>query len=303
MRPVTTVSYLLMSVLVLGPQPSDPGLAARIAGLLHTVITTDNESEERVATAEARQQFLDRGLPTVADVGDEAAYEFVVLICTYGPADVQVAVLTKAKRAVSRHELAPDAERYCEARLRLDRVKARAAAHPPTNTALRDEIERLYPTDQAVRQQKDFDSTRMQSVDREHAAALQAILDRYGVPTYAMVGTSAAAHFVVLLQHQAPELRTKALPKLKRNVDAGQADPESYAMMYDRSRRDAGLKQRFGESLECTPQNPTLHEAQIEDELHVNQRRADLGLIRIELYTQILIETSPPICSALQPGA
>jgi hypothetical protein len=265
-------------------------------------MTTDDDSVERATTAEARQLFVQRGLPTVADVGDEAAYEFVVLICMNGPADVQTTVLAKAKRAVSRHDLSPDAERYCDARLRLERVKAHTTAHPPTNTALRDEIEGLYPTDQAVRQQKDFDTTGMQGVDREHAAALQAILDRYGVPTYAMVGTAAAGHFVVMLQHQPPEFRTLALPKLKTNVDAGQADPESYAMMYDRSRRDARLKQRFGEGLECTPQNPTPREAPIEDERHVNQRRADLGLIRVELYAHVLIETSPPICSGLPPG-
>jgi hypothetical protein len=117
-----------------------------------------------------------------------------------------------------------------------------------------------------------------------------------------MVGTAAAGHFVEMLQHQPPEFRTLALPKLKTTVDAGQADPESNAMMYDRSRRDAGLKQRFGEGLECTPQDPTLREAPIEDERHVNQRRADMGLIRVELYAQMLIATAPQFsCSALPP--
>src|SRR2546425_7551983 len=193
-----TFPFLLTSLLALQSQPSDPDLAARIPQLLHTVLATDDVNQEAAAEAEAKQIFLKHGLPTIADVGDEAAYEFVVLTCSTGPADFQAKILLKAKEAVSWHALAPDAVLYCEARVRQEQVKARVKRRPPTHPALRDEIQRLLTTDQAVRQTKDFDASKMEQIDREHEAPLKAIFERYGVPTYAMVGVEAAGSFGVM---------------------------------------------------------------------------------------------------------
>jgi hypothetical protein len=248
--------------------------------------------------AEAKQIFLKCGLPTIADVGDEAAYEFVVLTCSPGPPDFQATILLKAKQALSRHALAADAVLYCEARVRQEKVKARVKQRPPTHPALRDEIQRLLTTDQAVRRAKDFDASKREQVDREHEAPLKAIFERYGVPTYTMVGVEAASSFVIMVQHQSPEFRRRVLPKLKANVEAGQADSGYYAMVYDRSSREAGRKQLYGEYLECNEENPTLHETPIEDEEHVNVRRAGVGLMRVELYTRWLTELSPVVCPA-----
>jgi len=215
-------------------------LAARIPQPLHTVLATDDVNQEAAAEAEAKQIFLKHGLPTIADVGDEAAYEFVVLMCSRRPADFQAKILLKAKEAVSRHALAPDAVLYCEARVRQEQVKARVKRRPPTHPALRDEIQRLLTTDQAVRQTKDFDASKMEQIDREHEAA----------------------------------------------------------MVYDRSSREGGRKQLYGENLECNEENPTLHETPIEDEEHVNVRRARVGLMRVELYARTVTELSPSVCPA-----
>jgi hypothetical protein len=59
-----------------------------------------------------------------------------------------------------------------------------------------------------------------------------------------------------------------------------------------------GKKQRFGERLVC--QSGKLHEAPIEDEEHVNQRRAEIGLMRIELYSYMVARMMPQMCSAAQ---
>lgn len=292
-----TVYLLLASLLALQSQPGDPALAARIPQLLHTVLATEGEQEE-AAVAEARQIFLKHGLPTIADVGDEAAYEFVVLTCSPGPADFQAKLLAKAKQALAQHALARDAVLYCEARVRQEKAKARAERHPPTRPTLRDQIQGLYASDQAVRQTKDFDAARMEQVDRENEGPLKAIFEKHGVPTYTMVGVEAAASFVTMVQHQSPEFRHQVLPKLKANVEAGQADSSYYAMVYDRSSGDAGRKQLYGENLECNNEDPTLHETPIEDEEHVNVRRAQLGLMRVELYARTVIELSPAVCPA-----
>src|SRR2546428_5954955 len=161
-----TFPILLASRLALPSQPTDPELAVRIQQLFHTILVADDVKQE-AAEAEARQIFLKRGLPTIAQVGDEAASEFVVLACAAGPADFQAKILLKAKLAVSGHALAPDAVLYCKTRVRQEQVKARVKRHPPTHPALRDEIQRLLTTDQAVRQRKDFDASKMEQMDRE----------------------------------------------------------------------------------------------------------------------------------------
>ena len=60
-----------------------------------------------------------------------------------------------------------------------------------------------------------------------------------------MVGVQAAKDFVIMVQHQPPEFRLAVLPKLKANVDAGQADPGTFAMVYDRTQRDQGKDQLY----------------------------------------------------------
>jgi hypothetical protein len=291
-----TVPVLLGSLLALASSPSDPALAARIPELLHVVLSADDESQDKAAMAEAREMFVRRGLPTVAEVGDEAAYEFVVLTCSPGPREFQARVLADAKRALARRAVPPDAVLYCEARVRQEKVKARVKQYPPTHPGLRDEIQRLYVTDQAVRETKDFDLAKMAQEDRAHEGPVRAIFEKHGVPTYEMVGVEAASMFVVMVQHQPPELRRQVLPKLKANVDAGQADAGDYAMVYDRCARDAGRKQRYGQNLECDAESRALRETAIAREEDVDARRARIGLLRVELYARMMTERSPALC-------
>jgi len=195
---------LLAAFVALQPGPKDPALAERIPQLLHTVYGSGDEGQTAAAIDEARQLFLKRGLLTVAEVGDEAAYQFVVLTCSPGPEEFQARVLAEAKRARARRAVPPDAVLYCEARARQERVKDRARLHPPADPALRDEIRRLYTGDQAVRQATGFDIERMTRMDRENARPLEAIFESHGVPTYDMVGIEAASMFVAMVQHRRP---------------------------------------------------------------------------------------------------
>jgi hypothetical protein len=91
----------------------------------------------------------------------------------------------------------------------------------------------------------------MKEVDERTAHPLKAMFDRYGMPTYDMVGVQAAKGFVVMVQHQPAEFRQAVVPKLEANVDAGQADPAYYAMVDDRTQRDQDKNQLNGEQLEC----------------------------------------------------
>ena len=275
---------------------TDPALSTKIEGLFQTVLTTDDEGKEALAISQARNIYAERGFPTVSAVGDLPAYEFVVLLASEKlPLDFRTQVLAKVKEAAARCDIPSDAGTFYEARLRLDKVKEEAKTHPPTNPDLRDEIERMFKVDQAVRQQQGFDPQKMAEIDHQHTAPIQAILDKYGVPTFSMVGPEAAGQFVDMIQHQAARFRQQVLSKLKANVAAGQADPQSYALVYDRLQGDSGKKQLYGENFECKT-GETMHQAPIQDEPHVNQRRAELGLFRMELYARLVRETMPQLC-------
>jgi hypothetical protein len=295
------VIFFLFFVLTLRPPSAargvtDPVLEGTIERLFHTVFFVDDESKEALARSEVKKIYAEQGLPTITEVGDQPAYEFVILLMSdQFPLAFRTAVVAKVNEGAARHELPLDAATFCAAKLRVEKAKAEEEARPLSNPALRDEIERMYKADQAVREQQGFDPRKLEQTDRRDAAPLQAILNKHGVPTYAMVGPEAAGEFVIMIQHQPARFRQQVLPKLKANVDAGQADPESYALVYDRSQRDRGKKQLYGEQFECN-QGEKLHIAPIEDEARVNQRRAELGLVRIEFYERMLAETMPQFC-------
>ena len=283
---------MILLVLMLMLQPT---LTEQIRQLVHTSLVTEDGKKERAARAEAQRIFREHGLLTIAQVGDEASYGLVWLTCS-----PQVSVL--AKQAALRHEVPADAAVWCEAHLRQEKVKGEADKQPPQNTTLRDRIMAIYGPDQAVRQ-KEGDVAAMLKTDAANKAELEAIFAQYGVPGYAMVGSEAASAFVVMVQHQAPEFRVKVLPKLKANVEAGQADPGSYAMVCDRAHNDVGGKQLYGENFTCDAANPKLHPWPIEDEAHVDDRRAQLGLMRLSFYAQGIVENGQAACKALAAAA
>ena len=287
------LNFCLQTAAHVSAPPSDAAFAETIKQLLHTVLTSDNTNAEN---AQVEHIFMTRGLPTIGEVGDQASYEFVVLLAGKDLSPkLRSEALPKIKSSGAQGTIPADAATYYEARLRIRDAQESAMKHPPENPSLRDEIELLVKDDQDVRQQKGFDAARLVAVDAQHRAALQSILDRYGVPTYASVGPQAAGDFLLMIQHQPSQFREQILPKLKELVEAGQADPEKYAMEYDLAQRDAGKPQLYGERLECNPGEP-MHEAPMEDSAHVNERRAALGLIRVELYEALLKEVMPQFC-------
>jgi hypothetical protein len=273
----------------------DTALANRIEQLVETFLTSDDDAKNASVLSDARVIFEREGIPSVAKVGDAAAYGFVLINMLGQPPDFRLQFFSRVREASTRRELPEDALAFAEARRRQTEVEQRYSAHPPSHPELRDQISRLLEDDQAARERERFDLKKVEEADRRTAGALKAIFDRYGVPTYDMVGVQAAKDFVVMVQHQPPEFRLAVLPKLKANVDAGQGEPGTYAMVYDRTRRDQRKNQLYGQQLECTS-GKALELAPIEDEKNVDIRRAKLGLIRIELYVRLVRLHSPDMC-------
>src|SRR5689334_12163111 len=100
---------LLMSFLLFQKAGDGALLAARINQLFRVVLTTDGKKEEAAAEAEVKEIFTKRGIPTVAAVGDDAAYKFVFLACSPGSTKFQNEVLRRAREGAKRHEVPGDA--------------------------------------------------------------------------------------------------------------------------------------------------------------------------------------------------
>jgi hypothetical protein len=275
----------------------DRALTERIDGLVETFLTTDDDAKEKSTLADAKAIFKREGIPSVGKVGDAAAYGFVLVNMLGQSPEFRTEFMAKLRAAAVRRELPADAIVFAEARFLQGEAEERFRTRIPSDPALRDDILRLLKADQAVRQKDGFDAKKMEKADRETETPLKVIFERYGVPTYDMAGVEAAKGFLVMVQHQAPEFRQTVLPKLKSNVDAGQGHAGTYAMVYDRTQRDQGKKQLYGEQLECSP-GKSLSEAPIDDEATVDMRRAQLGLFRMQLYARLVQLHSPDVCGS-----
>jgi hypothetical protein len=272
-------------------------LAERIDGMVERFLFSGDDDAKRTSVLAEARSILDReGVPSVAKAGDAGAYGFVLVNMLGQPPNFRREFMVRLREAAAHAELPADAVIFAEARLRQGESEDLFRAGVPSEPLLRDDILRLLKADQAVREKKGFNFRKMQQADRATSMPLRAIFDRNGVPTYDMVGVEAAKGFVVMVQHQSPEFRQVVLPKLKANVDAGQGDAGNYAMVYDRTQRDQGKKQLYGEQLECSS-GKSLSEAPIEDEAAVDMRRAQLGLMRIALYVRFVKLQAPDMCS------
>lgn len=279
------------------PTTTDTALTDRITQLVDRFVKADDDAASASVRADASAIFDREGIPSTAKVGDAAAYGFVLVNMLAQPPEFRLRFDASVKEAAARHELPADAVAFAEARRRQADVELRYQARTPTQPALRDQITQLLKDDQAVREKEGFDLKKMEAADRRTAGPLKAIFDRHGVPTYDMVGVQAAKDFIVMVQHQPAAFREAVLPKLKANVDAGQAEPASYATVYDRTQRDQRKNQLYGQNFECSS-GKTLEAAPMDDANHVDARRAELGLMRLELYARFIREHSPKMCGA-----
>jgi hypothetical protein len=257
-------------------------LSTEIESLIRTEYEADNDSS---AVDRVQKLFTQYGIPDKELVGTYGLEDFVILLVKDQPLAFMKKAFPAIKSAVNAGRLSSDSELFFRAR--INQKAAVESLGKPTNPALRKEIEGLIKKDQAVRQpNKPPEIKKMQQADEEDRPAIRAILDRYGMPTYAMVGSDADSDFVIMIQHQPAEFRQQALPKLKQNVDDGQASAKNYAMMYDRAQTDQGKPEMYGVNLICQPDGK-LSTGRIVDPDQAEQRRAAIGLIPLKTYIRL----------------
>jgi hypothetical protein len=182
----------------------------------------------------------------------------------------------------------PGAKAWMEHEASITEVKPPSAT--ATDQRLRGELLRMETEDQDVRRPlsgtPDADGLQRESdVDRKHLGALRRILDTSGVPTSNRVGSDGVHAFWLLVQHaQDIELQKHVLRALEA-YESG-IKPSELALLADRIRTNENHPQMYGSQFHI--EAGRLVPDPIEDEKHVDARRAKMGLMPLSDYACML---------------
>lgn len=130
---------------------------------------------------------------------------------------------------------------------------------------------------------------KLKSIDRENTARMREIVDEIGWPTFDKVGRKASNTAWLIVQHadRRPHFQARCLPLLKAAVEAGQAEADDYAYLYDRVQVAKGGKQLYATQTTTDDSTKERFFQAIEDEAKVQERRTKMGVEQpIEAYAQ-----------------
>ncbi len=156
----------------------------------------------------------------------------------------------------------------------------------PANPALREEPLNRMKQDQNARKHAKVDVSK---IDKANQVRLGEIIAEVGWPGKSLVGTAGAKAAWIIAQHadRNPEFQARCL-KLMQAAPPGEVSPGDLAYLIDRVRRDAGKPQTYGTQLETIDGELVLQA--VEDEEGLNQRRAEMALMPMEIYLQFASE-------------
>ena len=179
-------------------------------------------------------------------------------------------------------------------------IQAQPATSPSTgNPALRQELLERVERDQAIRDElikKGVEHpdpgvlARMKEIDDANAERMKAIVSQYGWPSPELVGKDGAEAAFLLVQHSDLALQKEMLPLVEKAYKKGELRGQSYALLLDRVLVGQGKRQVYGTQAkgfdEWKNREPVLEP--IEDEGNVDKRRAEVGLMPLAEYLQLL---------------
>ncbi len=156
-------------------------------------------------------------------------------------------------------------------------------AQPPSDTAgILRQLDFLYERDQITRGPGDslpfqhyFDSCNLAYVAR--------LIDTIGWPGKSYLGPRGNYIVFLIVQHADLAVQEKYFPLMEQSVSRGESRPQDLALLEDRIRMRQGRKQRYGSQVVFTQTGEQVFWP-IEDEPHVNERRAKAGLEPLEEY-------------------
>ncbi|MEO5572859.1 MAG: DUF6624 domain-containing protein [Bacteroidia bacterium] len=131
----------------------------------------------------------------------------------------------------------------------------------------------------------------MEETDKSHAPALNAILDKYWTyPGADKVGEDASHYFWQLVLHQDKDtsLQMKTAVWMKLSVEGGQAPPNDYAYLVDRSLINRAKKQVYGTQCYYDPKKKKYVPNPIQDAANVDTRRRSMHLPVLSEYMSLM---------------
>jgi len=192
----------------------------------------------------------------------------------------------------------------------VKQILARVDAPPPTtvNKKLQENLVKMaFKQRELLQQVVDKDQTKQSDRDKlhktfdDHIVKLCEVLKTYGWPTTALVDREGvAAAFYILKNGGTYELQRDLLPVIAAVVKKDPSQKKEFAGIVDRLRVSAGMKQLFG--TQAVSMGGFLVLYPIEDQARVDARRAEFGLVPLELYIRGLEQSyGKPLIKARQP--
>lgn len=123
------------------------------------------------------------------------------------------------------------------------------------------------------------------AIDAANMKRLAEIVDAYGWPGLRFAGRASSTAFLVL-QHADHDSQVEYLPLMRDAVRRNEALGSQLAMLEDRVRIADGKPQLYGTQLSA-PAGGAPHFDPIEDEAHVDERRAAVGLQPLAEYAKL----------------
>lgn len=168
-----------------------------------------------------------------------------------------------------------------------------AAAKPPINAELREELLQMQEADQAVREpmpQTKEEINALIAVDAKHTARLKEIVSSHGWPSVSLVGEDGASAAWLLAQHADadPDFQRQVLGLIEPVLATGEVKASNYAYLWDRTHEP----QRYGTQGRCVG-GGRWEPREIESPEEVDARRAEVGLPPMADYKKLVSEHCP----------
>ena len=193
----------------------------------------------------------------------------------------------------------PDVERGLLLHMRMEGDDRGSSASVIRHLALRRELLEMERVDQAVRNEwiqagADIPNpelqSRMAAVDARNTARLRALVEEHGWLGAGLVGADGAVSAFLILQHASHDVQKALFPLVEAGYREGTVSGDRYALLLDRILVGDGRPQLYGTQPEpfdaWVDGEPAL--APIEDESNVDARRAEVGLMPLVEYRELL---------------
>lgn len=168
-----------------------------------------------------------------------------------------------------------------------------------TTPALAKELISMAHIDQEIRNRAmnhPEDKTLMaewKAIDTKNETRMKEIVKLNGWPDANLVGPKAAKAAWLMVQHSSSAFLKECLPDMKQAARRGNMDWGVVALSIDRDLMHDGKKQIYGSQFRQT-KDGVWEPYPIEDEVHVDQRRAEVGLGSLAEYKAGLIRAYSP---------